>query len=428
MTYKQTLEYLYARLPMFTRVGASAYKKDLHNVIAMCNQLDNPQNTFKSIHVGGTNGKGSTSHMLAAVLDQAGYKTGLYTSPHLKDFRERIRINGKMISKRFVVEFVARQKELIEALSPSFFEVTVAMAFSYFALKKVDIAVIEVGLGGRLDSTNIISPELSVITNISLDHTNILGNTLSAIAAEKAGIIKKGVPVIIGERHAETEKVFLDKAMETGSEIIFAEEKLQVTSFERKDTFLNLNLGSGDLITFKDLQLDLTGLYQLKNIQTVISALLKLIDIGYKISDATIYAALRNVKSLTGLQGRWQIIDDRPLTICDTAHNIGGMTEVVRNISDTQFDHLHMVIGMVKDKDISGVLKLLPSAAKYYFCEPMLERALKVEELADQAGRQGLKGEVFPSVQSAYQAAKNHASKNDLIFVGGSTFVVAEVL
>ena len=427
MTYKQTLDYLYAKLPMFTRVGASAYKKDLHNVIAMCEQLGNPQNNFKTVHVGGTNGKGSTSHMLAAVLDEAGYKTGLYTSPHLKDFRERIRINGKMISKRFVVDFVKRQKALIEELNPSFFEVTVAMAFSYFSLKKVDVAVIEVGLGGRLDSTNIITPDLSVITNISLDHTNILGNTLTAIAAEKAGIIKKGIPVVIGEQHSETDKIFLNKAQETNSEIIFAEQKLQVSVFERKGLYLNLTL-TGDNIIFEDLQSDLTGLYQLKNIQTVVSALLKLIEIGYKINFTHIYSGLRSVKSLTGLQGRWQMINDRPLTICDTAHNIGGMTEVVRNISYTQFDHLHIVIGMVKDKDITGVLKLLPSKAQYYFCEPMLERALEVEELASQARLLGLSGEVFSTVQQAYNAAKIKAKKNDLIFIGGSTFVVAEVL
>jgi len=427
MTYKQTLDYLYAKLPMFTRVGASAYKKDLHNVIAMCDQLGDPQNNFKTVHVGGTNGKGSTSHMLAAVLDQAGYKTGLYTSPHLKDFRERIRINGKMISKRFVVDFVARQKALIESLNPSFFEVTVAMAFSYFSSKKVDVAVIEVGLGGRLDSTNIITPDLSVITNISLDHTNILGNTLAAIAAEKAGIIKKGVPVVIGEKHNETDKIFLKKAEETNSEIIFAEQKLQVSAFERKGLYLNLTL-TGDDIMFEDLQSDLTGLYQLKNIQTVVSALLKLIEIGYKISVTNIYSGLRSVKSLTGLQGRWQMINDRPLTICDTAHNIGGINEVIKNIDNTNYLNLHIVIGMVKDKDITGVLKLLPLDAHYYFCEPMLERALKVEELASQAGELGLSGEVFSTVQLAYNAAKNNAEKDDLIFIGGSTFVVAEVL
>ncbi|RZL17684.1 MAG: bifunctional folylpolyglutamate synthase/dihydrofolate synthase [Pedobacter sp.] len=428
MTYNQTLDYLYAKLPMFTRVGAVAFKKDLHNVTVMCQQLGNPQNTFKTIHVGGTNGKGSTSHMLAAVLNKAGYKTGLYTSPHLKDFRERIRINGNMISKQFVTEFVGRQKQTIEELSPSFFEVTVAMAFSWFALEKVDVAVIEVGLGGRLDSTNIILPDLSVITNISLDHTNILGETLTAIAAEKAGIIKPGIPVIIGESTKETKDTFVEKAEQTGSEIIFADQQLQLSNFKRSDQFLTVSLSGTKGSILEDLELDLTGSYQLKNIQTVIASLLKLKSIGYKISDQSIYSALKSVKSLTGLQGRWQTINSSPLTICDTAHNIAGITEVVNNLKSMQYKNLHIVLGMVKDKDITGVLKLLPKGANYYFCEPGLERALKAEELANQARQMGLAGDVFSTVQTAYSAAKNAADEDDLIFIGGSTFVVAEVL
>lgn len=413
---------------MFTRVGVSAFKKDLHNIIAMCDQLNNPQNKFKTIHIGGTNGKGSTSHMLAAVLQKAGYKTGLYTSPHLKDFRERIRINGKMIPKHFVTDFVQRQNPLIEELGPSFFEVTVAMAFSYFALEKVDVAIIEVGLGGRLDSTNIIIPELSVITNISLDHTNILGDTLEAIATEKAGIIKTNVPVIIGEKDPETQKVFLEKARETNSELIFADQQLSITGSERKNKYLTVSITRNNQSVFKDLQLDLTGSYQLKNIRTTVSSLLKLIDMGYSIREEAIYSALRNVKSLTGLQGRWQTLHKNPLIICDTGHNIAGIKEVIKNIKETHYATLHIVIGMVKDKDISGVLKLLPVQAQYYFCQPNLERALQAEELARQAGEHGLTGAVFPTVLLAYHAAKNAAHTDDMIFVGGSTFVVAEVL
>lgn len=428
MTYKQTLEYLYAKLPMFTRVGASAFKNNLHNIVAMCDRLNNPQNKFKTIHIGGTNGKGSTSHMLAAVLQKAGYKTGLYTSPHLKDFRERIRINGKMIPKYFVTDFVKQQKSLIEELNPSFFEVTVAIAFSYFALERVDVAIVEVGLGGRLDSTNIITPELTVITNISLDHTNILGNTVVAIATEKAGIIKPGISVIIGENDTATRDVFLDKAKETNSELVFADQQLHITRFERKNKYLTVSIAYHNQSILKNLQLDLTGSYQLKNIKTTVSSLLKLIELGYKIDEEAIYSALRNVKSLTGLQGRWQTLHINPLTICDTGHNIAGITEVMQNIKDTPYVNLHIVIGMVKDKDISGVLKLLPTDAKYYFCQPNLERALQAEELAHQAREHRLKGVVFPTVQLAYNAAKNAANNDDLIFIGGSTFVVAEVL
>ena len=428
MNYEQTLDYLYSKLPMFTRVGAVAFKKDLHNTIVMCEKLGNPQNKFKTIHVGGTNGKGSTSHMLAAIFQQAGFKTGLYTSPHLKDFRERIRINGDMISREFVVDFVASQSGIIEELSPSFFEVTVAMAFSYFESEQVDIAIIEVGLGGRLDSTNIITPELSVITNISLDHTNILGNTLSEIAAEKAGIIKPGIPVVIGERHSETDQIFKKKAEQTGSEIVFADEQLNIQYFQRENERLNLSVGDKDHVLFQGLALDLTGSYQLKNILTVIQSVLVLNKSGYQISDEDIREALGNVKQLTGLQGRWQVLGTHPLIICDTGHNTAGITEVVHNIRETPHDHLHMVIGMVKDKDISGVLKLLPPEARYYFCQPDLERALPAAELAKQALDHQLVGDVFQSVQLALTAAKNDANDDDLIFVGGSTFVVADVL
>ncbi|WP_316768587.1 folylpolyglutamate synthase/dihydrofolate synthase family protein [Pedobacter frigiditerrae] len=428
MTYKQTLDFLYSKLPMFTRVGAVALKKDLHNTIAMCAALDNPQAKFKSIHIAGTNGKGSTSHMLAAVLQKAGYKTGLYTSPHLKDFRERIRINGKMVSKSFVKDFVKNQTEIIQETEPSFFEVTVAMAFDYFAKEKVDIAVIEVGLGGRLDSTNIITPELSVITNISLDHTNILGNTLPEIAFEKAGIIKKNIPVVIGERQSETENVFIQKAIQENSQITFAQDNLRLENLRQKNPLLSMDIYQGKGLGYKNLALDLTGTYQSKNIVTVIQSILKLKELGFNIPDKAIYSSLNKVKKLTGLQGRWQTLSTNPLVICDTGHNKAGITEVIQNINNTNFEKLHIVIGMVKDKDINGVLAILPKNAIYYFCEPDLERALPAKDLAEKAARFKLKGEIFINVKSALEAAKTKAKNNDLIFVGGSTFVVAEIL
>ncbi|MFD0940658.1 bifunctional folylpolyglutamate synthase/dihydrofolate synthase [Pedobacter boryungensis] len=413
---------------MFTRVGAVALKKDLHNTLALCDKLDNPQHKFKSIHVGGTNGKGSTSHMLAAILQKAGYKTGLYTSPHLKDFRERIRINGKMVSKQYVKDFVKNQQETIQEIEPSFFEVTVAMAFDYFAKEKVDIAIIEVGLGGRLDSTNIITPELSVITNISLDHTNILGDTLLEIATEKAGIIKKNIPVVIGEKQAETEAVFITKAKLENASINFAGSSLHIENAHQKKAHLIVDVYKEEKLIYTNLALDLTGSYQLKNILTVIEAILKLKEIEYSIPDESIFTALKNVKKITGLQGRWQTLSQNPLVICDTGHNKAGIIEVMQNIKNTPHKNLHIVIGMVKDKDISGVLALFPTNASYYFCQPNLERALPVSELASQAATFGLKGNTFNTVQAAFQNAKSKAEEKDLIFVGGSTFVVAEIL
>ena len=427
MNYEQTIDYLYRKLPMFTRVGAIAFKKDLHNTIAMCERLDNPQNKFKTIHIGGTNGKGSTSHMLAAIFQQAGYKTGLYTSPHLKDFRERIRINGEMVSKDFVVDFVEQQQEIIEEISPSFFEVTVAMAFSYFSEQNVDIAIIEVGLGGRLDSTNIITPELSVITNISLDHTNILGNTLKEIAGEKAGIIKPGIPVVIGESDPETDQVFIQKAKETQSSILFADQQMQISKSIKEDEYVNVSISQNGNLLIENLLLDLTGRYQLKNILTVFQAVRTLRTLGFNISNEALYSALKDVKELTGLMGRWQILSKNPLIVCDTGHNIAGIKEVIQNINDTPHDRLHLVIGMVKDKDISGVLDLLPTKATYYFCQPQLERALSARELANEAEKHGLKGSVFSTVELAINAARKNANTHDLIYIGGSTFVVAEI-
>lgn len=428
MTYQQTVNYLYSRLPMFTKIGVTAFKKDLDNSIALCNALGHPQNKYKTIHVGGTNGKGSTSHMLAAILQKAGYKTGLYTSPHLKDFRERIRINGKMAPKGFVTSFVKEQKKLINEIEPSFFEVTMAMAFAYFAQEEIDVAVIEVGLGGRLDSTNIIQPDLSVITNISLDHTNILGNTLTEIAFEKAGIIKPSTPVIIGEHHPETDPIFLKKAKEQKADLVFAANQLHVASSTKKNTYLELEIYQANQPFLKKLLLDLTGTYQLKNILTVLATVKTLRKIGYHLTDEAIYSALKAVKKLTGLQGRWQTLTKKPLVICDTGHNKAGITEVVQNIKQTPHKHLHMVIGMVKDKDISTVLALLPKNATYYFCQPQLERALPANELAKQAANYQLQGATFSSVQQAVANAKSDAKENDLIFIGGSTFVVAEII
>jgi len=436
MDYAETLQYLYTQLPMFTRVGSSAYKEDLTNTIELCKRLDNPQDKFKSIHIGGTNGKGSTSHMLAAVLQTAGYKTGLYTSPHLRDFRERVRINGEMISEQQVIDFVAEHQKDFETISPSFFEMTVGLAFDIFAKEKVDIAVIEVGLGGRLDSTNIITPLLSVITNIGWDHMNILGDTLQLIAGEKAGIIKHGVPVIIGEYQPDIANIFLQKAAKEEADISFASddfevklkvesEKLKVKSRDLID--LQIQSNSSQLTTY-NLQLDLTGSYQLKNIKTVLSAVKQLREQGFVITDEHLQIALRQVKTLTGLHGRWEVLSIDPLTICDTGHNPEGIQEVLKNINATPYQHLHFVVGMVNDKDISKVLSMLPTDATYYFCKPDIPRGLEAESLKHQAESFGLSGEIYPNVKTAYQSAQKNATKSDLVFVGGSTFVVAEVV
>jgi len=436
MDYAETLQYLYTQLPMFTRVGSSAYKEDLTNTIELCKRLDNPQDKFKSIHIGGTNGKGSTSHMLAAVLQTAGYKTGLYTSPHLRDFRERVRINGEMISEQQVIDFVVKHQKDFETISPSFFEMTVGLAFDIFAKEKVDIAVIEVGLGGRLDSTNIITPLLSVITNIGWDHMNILGDTLQLIAGEKAGIIKHGVPVIIGEYQPDIANIFLQKAAKEEADISFASDDFEVELKVESEKFkvksrdlidLQIQSNNSQLTTY-NLQLDLTGSYQLKNIKTVLSAVEQLREQGFVITDEHLQIALRQVKTLTGLHGRWEVLSTDPLTICDTGHNPEGIQEVLKNIAATPYQHLHFVIGMVNDKDISKVLSMLPTDATYYFCKPDIPRGLEAESLKHQAESFGLLGEIYPNVKAAYQSAQKNAQKGDLVFVGGSTFVVAEVV
>jgi dihydrofolate synthase/folylpolyglutamate synthase len=430
MNYQQTLNYLYSQLPMFTRDGSSAYKADLNNTIALCERLDNPQRKFKSVHIGGTNGKGSTSHMLAAVLQVSGYKTGLYTSPHLRDFRERIRINGEMISEQHVIDFVEQHKADFEAIKPSFFEMTVAMAFDAFVRERVDIAVIEVGLGGRLDSTNVITPLVSVITNIGWDHTNILGDSLQLIAGEKAGIIKPHVPVIIGEYQPEVAEIFMNKAKELEAPISFASRHWEVEEKEGKGLEeLDVTVSTKDSRpkTF-DIQLDLSGAYQLKNVKTVLSAVEDLRRQGFVITDDQIQLALHKVKKLTGLHGRWEILSHNPLVICDTGHNPEGITEVLKNIESINHDHLHFVIGMVNDKDISKILSLLPKDATYYFCKPDIPRGLDAEKLKQQAATYGLNGVAYPSVKAALKEARSVAVLNDLVFVGGSTFVVAEVI
>jgi len=435
MNYQQTLEYLYTQLPMFTRVGASAYKADLNNTVALCELLDDPQNKFKSVHIAGTNGKGSTSHMLAAVLQTAGYKTGLYTSPHLKDFRERIRINGQMIPEQEVVDFVARHRDDLEKIDPSFFEMTVGLAFDLFAREKVDIAIIEVGLGGRLDSTNIITPLLSVITNIGWDHMNMLGDTLQLIAAEKAGIIKRDIPIIIGEHQPEVVDIFSRKAQQENANISFASELWNVEPQTHKDLDhleLKVQKNNSQLIPIAigtyNLQLDLPGTYQLKNVKTVLSAVEELRKQGFNITDEHIQTALRNVKALTGLHGRWEVLNRNPLTICDTGHNPEGIKEVLKNIAAVPYEQLHFVIGMVNDKDISKILVMLPENAVYYFCKPDIPRGLEADSLKQQAESVGLQGKAYSNVRSALQDAQNNAQKDDLVFVGGSTFVVAEAV
>ncbi|HEY5822814.1 MAG TPA: folylpolyglutamate synthase/dihydrofolate synthase family protein [Cyclobacteriaceae bacterium] len=416
--YSATLRYLYDNLPVFQRVGASAYKPDLGNTLALCKVLGDPQHQFKSVHIAGTNGKGSSSHMIAAILQSAGYKTGLYTSPHLKDFTERIRINGKEVEQSFVVDFVERIKPAIEEIKPSFFEITVAMAFDYFSREHVDIAVIEVGLGGRLDSTNIITPLVSLITNISYDHKDLLGDTLPKIAFEKAGIIKRNVPVVISEYQSEVMEVFQRKAREEKAPLEVASERLV---FDGSQVFDN------GAIRFNNLNPQLKGNYQKKNIPGVVLTIEKLKEQGFIISDDHIQNGIQQVTTLTGLKGRWQKLNDRPLMICDTGHNEAGIGEIVNQIKTLSFKQLHMIIGMVKDKDISGVLRLLPKDAHYYFCQANIPRAMSADDLYSKAKELGLQGEVIRDVNKAIIRAKNAAQADDLIFIGGSTFVVAEI-
>ncbi|HMK03451.1 MAG TPA: folylpolyglutamate synthase/dihydrofolate synthase family protein [Ferruginibacter sp.] len=427
MNYQQTIDHLYAHLPMFSRIGAAAYKEDLHNTIALCKAVGDPQTKFKTIHIAGTNGKGSTSHMLAAVLQQSGYKTGLYTSPHLKDFRERIKINGEMISESFVIDFVQRTKKISEEIEPSFFELTVAMAFEYFATQEIDIAVIETGLGGRLDSTNVITPILSVITNIGYDHMNILGNTLEEIAAEKAGIIKPGVPVVIGEYLPETKNIFLGKAKEMNATIHFASDEYKASNINYTLGSLRCDVQNMEHKITESFELDLNGLYQAKNLCTVLCAEAILMEQGFIIINENEKKALRHVKKFTGLYGRWDVISEKPTIILDVAHNEDGIKQILEQLSIVGKNaKLHFVMGIVKDKDVTKVLSLFPKEASYYFSNAHIPRAMAHEDLKYKAAYEELIGESFDDVNMAIKAAKQNAGDNDIIIVCGSVFVIAE--
>ncbi len=413
---------------MFSRIGAAAFKADLTNTITLCHALGNPQNKFKTIHIAGTNGKGSTSHMLASILQQAGYKTGLYTSPHLKDFRERIKINGAMCEEGFVVDFTQRIAPQIESIEPSFFEITVAMAFDYFAQQQVDVAVIEVGLGGRFDSTNIITPELSVITNIGLDHVNILGDTLDKIAFEKAGIIKQGIPAVIGEALPETRPVFEGKAATVqAAGLVFAEEQRYVTEWDYNHHHLLVTVADKHTDERRTYEMDLTGIYQTKNIITVLEAVRQLQKQGWHITEEHIAKGLAHTKKTTGLHGRWELIEQHPTVILDVAHNAEGIKQLVEQLELTTYNQLHIIMGMVKDKDVTKVLTLMPKYATYYFTKAQIPRALPEGELAAIASPHGLQGHAYVDVHAALNTAKQHAHKDDLILVCGSVFLVGEV-
>ncbi|NTW32506.1 MAG: bifunctional folylpolyglutamate synthase/dihydrofolate synthase [Bacteroidetes bacterium] len=422
---------------MFHRIGAAAYKADLNNTIAICEILGNPQNKFKTIHVAGTNGKGSVSHFLASILQENGYKTGLYTSPHLKDFRERIRINGNKIPENKVIDFVTKHKDGFDKIKPSFFEWTVGLAFDYFAAEKVDIAVIETGLGGRLDSTNVITPELSVITNIGLDHTKLLGDTLEKIAFEKAGIIKNGIPVVIGETQDKTKSVFIEKAKKENAQISFADSHFKVLKSEIVYSnnpelhFKIQSINENHKSIFEEILLirsPLVGFYQTKNIITVLMAVDTLNTKGFSLSFKNVENGIYNVIKNTELLGRWQKLNDKPLVICDTGHNVDGIKEIISQIELTPHNKLHWVIGFVNDKDVDSVLKLCPKDTIYYFCKASIPRALDENVLAEKAANFGLKGKKYNSVKEALEAAKKAAKLEDMIFVGGSTFVVAEII
>tara|TARA_R110000796_G_scaffold77584_2_gene173167 strand:+ start:29137 stop:30366 length:1230 start_codon:yes stop_codon:yes gene_type:complete len=406
VNYQQTLDYLFSALPMYQRVGNVAFKKDLNNTIKLCEAVNNPQHKFKSVHVAGTNGKGSSSHMLASIFQSAGYKVGLYTSPHLKSFTERIRINGQPIPEQYVVDFVVRIQPTIDEIHPSFFEMTVAMAFDYFAEEQVDIAIIEVGLGGRLDSTNIITPELSLITNIGFDHMDMLGNTLQEIAFEKAGVIKRNVPVVIGEFQNETTSVFTKKAKEMNSELVFADQEPLNTS---------------------EYSLDLPGTYQTKNIKGVLAAVDMLRNKGWEISEEALAHGLANVRTQTSLKGRWQILSEAPLTVCDTGHNKEAFDYIIPQIESSSFEKLYMVLGFVNDKKLDTLIPRLPAQAEFIFCEAKVPRAMKLERIEELVSPYGLKADFVQDVNEAIALAKSKATKNDMIYIGGSTFVVAEI-
>lgn len=405
ISYQETLDWMFQQLPMYQRQGKTAFKKDLTNILRFSEVLHQPQNNFKSVHVAGTNGKGSTSHMLASVFQEAGYKVGLYTSPHLRDFRERIKVNGREVSESFVVDFIQKHRNFLEQQQLSFFEMTVGLAFQYFSVQKIDIAIVEVGMGGRLDSTNILTPELSIITNIGLDHTQFLGTTYREIASEKAGIIKMNVPVVVGETNAETKEVFIRQANSNKSYMVFAEEN-----------------------DFPSLECDLKGEYQIYNLRTVCSALEVLTSKGWHLDNLAIERGIKSVKKNTGLKGRWEVLNENPKVICDTAHNKEGLSYVMNQLGKEKYEHLHIVLGVVNDKNLEEILPLFPAKASYYFAKPAIPRGLNAEELKKVSEKFKLKGKVYPSVEHAYLAANEKANLDDLIFVGGSTFTVAEII
>ena len=423
MNYNETLQYLYDRLPVFHFLGANAYKPGLENTIRLMDTLNHPYRKYKTIHVAGTNGKGSVSHFLSAILQTAGYKVGLYTSPHLVDFGERIRVNGQMIDKEYVVDFVENNKSNFNTIQPSFFEASMAMAFNYFADCEIDVAVIEVGLGGRLDSTNIITPELSIITNISFDHVEFLGNTIEKIAVEKAGIIKKNVPIIIGETTAETKAVFEEIAALNNSNIYFAENEINIKPIETSN--LKMKVLVNESIIY---MVGLTGTYQLKNIATVLKSVEILQKLEFIITENNIAIGLEHVIDLTGFMGRWQCFGTEPPFFVDTAHNFAGISELVNHINALEFNKLHLVFGMVNDKDISKILRILPTTASYYFTNANIDRALPANDLKEKAHVAGLKGEAYKTVESAVDAAKKLAKTNDFILIFGSNFVVGETI
>lgn len=424
MNYEQVLDYLYNSTPMFQQVGSKAYKEGLDNTHALDAHFNHPHRNYRTIHVAGTNGKGTCSHTLAAILQSAGYKVGLYTSPHLIDFSERIRVNGQPIPSAYIIQFVEKHRSFFEPLYPSFFELTTAMAFLYFAEAKIDVAVVEVGLGGRLDCTNIISPDLSIITNISPDHTNLLGDTLEKIALEKSGIIKAGTPTVIGETTPETKPVFIKQGKVVNTPIYFAEEEQQLQSATVND--------AGDWIyqsvSYPNLRGELRGLYQLKNTNTLLCAIHHLIKKGYRIHEKDVREGFERVSELTGLMGRWQKLHESPTLVCDTGHNVAGMKFIVTQLKRAKYNKLRIVIGMVDDKDVSGVLALLPQNATYYFTKASVKRALPESELQKLGNDMGLQGNAYPDVISAVNCAKKESLPEDFIFVGGSTFVVADLL
>lgn len=428
MNYEEAVKFLYSRLPMYSRIGSAAYKTDLTNTLLLCKMIDHPEKKFQSVHIAGTNGKGSTSHMLAAIFQESDYRTGLYTSPHLKDFRERIRIDGEMISKEEVAEFVSAYRDPVIKIGCSFFEWTVALAFHHFAKHKVDVAIIETGLGGRLDSTNVITPVLSIITNISYDHADLLGDTLEKIATEKAGIIKQRVPVVIGEHQEDNIfKIFLDAANKKHASLSCADDEWAILSSRLKPNSLELAVKDVDGELYS-LELDLTGNYQEKNVLTVLEATLLLDQERFLLPKEAIISALSQVKKLTGLKGRWEVLHKKPLVIADVAHNMAGLLCAMAQLQKYSCKKLHLVLGFVKEKDIDLLLPLFPKDASYYFCKPDIPRGLSVDVLMEKANVHGLKGRGFDSVSSAYQDALHNAANEDVIFVGGSTFVVAEVI